>query len=73
MYGVRLCSFTTVPDVQRGRWRWEFSEQFGPTFLGQNGDPLKNQPGDRSPAWAEFEKWFREYRAQHPRTGAEHG
>jgi hypothetical protein len=70
-YGIRLCSFTTVPDVQRGKWRWEFSEQFGPTFLGKNGDPLKNQPVETSPAWKEFNKWLEEYRAGQ-RTGADH-
>lgn len=69
-YGVRLCSFTTVPDVRRGKWRWEFSDIFGPTFLGKNGDPLKNQPGEKSPAWGEFNKWLEEYR-DGKRTGAE--
>ena len=36
---------------------------FGPTFLGKNGEPLKNQPGAHSPAWGAFNDWYKEYQA----------
>lgn len=36
---------------------------FGPTFLDQRGKPLRNQPPERSPAWAAFNEWLKEYRA----------
>lgn len=62
MYGVRICSFHEADgegvDINGRVWRWEFSRQFGPLFTDGNGKPLENQPGERSPAWPVFNRWY---------------
>lgn len=69
-YGVRVCCFHDADGESRcGRWRWEFSKMFGPTFVRKNGEPLKNQPEPREPprhqhpAWVAFEEWLSERNA----------
>lgn len=57
---VHICSFTTVANVQRGRYRFDFSEMFGPLFLSKRGVPLENQPQPGSAAWVAFDDWYRE-------------
>ena len=47
---------------QRGKlWRWEFTEWMGPTFLRKDGEFMKRQPGEKSPAWSVFEKWHKRH------------
>jgi hypothetical protein len=41
-------------------WKWEFNPWFGPTFLTKNGEPLVNQPGEKSKVWEIFESWLSE-------------
>lgn len=69
-YGVRICSFTNaVAEVSDGRrkYRFEFSEMFGPTLIGKDGDPLKNQPmRENHPFWRPFNAWLAEYRKPRP-------
>jgi hypothetical protein len=66
-YGWRVCSFHDAEgegvDINGRTWRWEFSRQFGPTFLDKDGDPLRVQPAEKSPAWRVFNRWYDEWRA----------
>lgn len=57
---VHICDFTDVHDVRVGRWRFDFSERFGPLLLNRRtGMPLKHQPdSDDHPFWPAFEKWY---------------
>jgi hypothetical protein len=43
-----------------GKWKWRFEPRFGVEFLSKKDEPLKRQPGEKSPAWDEFEKWQKE-------------
>jgi len=44
-------------------WRWEFSPQFGPLFVGKRGNSLKNQPiMPWHRAWEPFETWLKKRR-----------
>lgn len=67
MYGVRICSFHEADgegvDINGRKWRWEFSSQFGPLFVDPRGNPLKVQPGEKSPAWPVFNRWLDQRRA----------
>jgi hypothetical protein len=45
-------------------WRWDYHEYMGPCFLKANGDPLKNQPGEKHPVWDRFDEWVRKYLAE---------
>lgn len=38
-------------------WRWEDHRYLGPTFLRKDGEPLKRQPGEKHPVWAEYYRW----------------
>ena len=40
-------------------WRWDFHWFCGPTFLRKDGEPLKNQPGERHPVWDKFAEWLK--------------
>ena len=44
-------------DKNGKTWKFEMWNQFGPQFLRKDGVPLKNQPGEDSPAWDVFEEW----------------
>ena len=62
-YGVRLCSFHTASGrSEDGKYRWDFSSQFGPLFVSKKGVPLKNQPGEHHPAWTAFERWYKQWK-----------
>jgi hypothetical protein len=50
--------FGEGPDRFGKVWRWEFHEYLGPGFLRKNGELLKNQPSENSPAWDPFYDWF---------------
>lgn len=69
-YGIRICSFVgAVAEVTDGRrkYRFEFSEMFGPTLINQRGDPLKVQPvSERHPFWRPFNAWLADYRKSKP-------
>lgn len=59
-----VCSFVeaTGSAVVNGKeWRWEFHKFCGPTFLCKNGEPLKNQPGEKHPVWEAFNDWLEAY------------
>lgn len=45
-------------------WRWEFHSYLGPTFVGVNGEPLKNQPGEGHPVWPHFNAWLKEWESK---------
>ncbi len=72
---IHICSF--VDDIAEGRgrsgklYRWEFSEMFGPTLIGKNGDPLKNQPINEShDFWTAFTPWhMQRLKLKHGRVG----
>ena len=50
-------------DPEGRAWRFDFDKHTGPVFLRLDGEPLKRQPGPRSPAWVAFDRWFkRRYR-----------
>jgi len=68
MSGVKvLCIFPPPGSLRFGEgkdkngklWRWEFHEYMGPSFLRKDGEPLVNQPGEKSPAWDVFNEWYR--------------
>jgi hypothetical protein len=65
---VHICSFVdTVAEVSDGRrkYRFEFSEMFGPTLIDARGNVLKNQPvRETHPFWRPFNQWLQEYRAK---------
>lgn len=60
-----VCSYAdaTGEGVVGGKtWRWEYSERFGPLFIGKNGMPLENQPkSERHPGWEAFYDWHEEH------------
>jgi len=47
-------------DTAGKEWKWEFNPRFGPTFLTKKGEPLVNQPGEKSKVWEIFESWLSE-------------
>ncbi|MDR3495344.1 MAG: hypothetical protein P4L82_12155 [Ancalomicrobiaceae bacterium] len=47
--------FEIIADGKR--WRFEDSDRFGPLIIDQNGDPLLQQPKERSPFWAAHAQW----------------
>lgn len=51
-------------------WRWQYNPYHGPEFLGTKGQVLKNQPGEKSPAWKPFGRWYQKHKvacAKEPR------
>ena len=44
-------------DSNGKMWRWRFSPHLGPLFERKDGEPLKRQPSEKSPAWDVFEAW----------------
>lgn len=68
-YGIRICSLvdaTHTVKIGKRTWRWEFHHYLGPTFLDHRGEPLKRQPGERSPVWPVFNAWLAEYEKTRP-------
>ncbi len=67
-YRIRICSFVDdIAEVSDGRrkYRFEFSEMFGPTLINERGDPLKVQPiSETHPFWRPFNAWLADYRAK---------
>jgi hypothetical protein len=62
-YGVRVCCLADGEGQSKdGRWRWEFHEYLGPTFVTKDGK-MRKCPGERHPVWREFESWLKEYDA----------
>lgn len=43
-------------------FRFEDSDRFGPLLVRRNGDPTKNQPGERSPFWRPYALWRKQGR-----------
>jgi len=48
-------------DIKGKHWWWEYNPYFGPTFLRKDGEFMKRQPDNQSPAWDVFQKWFVAY------------
>jgi hypothetical protein len=70
-YVARLCLCCTPTHQGEGvdrngrLWRWEFSPQFGPLFVNQQGDPLLVQPmSERHPVWPVFNEWLAAHQAK---------
>lgn len=52
-----------IKGEQKGLWRFEDSDRFGPALIGKDGDLLKNPyPGERSPFWRAHTLWVRQGR-----------
>jgi hypothetical protein len=51
-----------VIETEGKAFRFEDSDRFGPFLLGRSGDPLKVQPGERSPFWRAHRIWVRQGR-----------
>lgn len=58
---MRVCSFTTVPDVRlrvdEREYRFEFSRQFGPAMIGKRGNTVEWMPPHRDPFWRALAWW----------------
>lgn len=65
-----IVTISDAVEGSEGKWRWEFDERFGPTWLKKNGDPRKCQNPGKA-AWAAFDRWYEEYRKEHPRAESE--
>lgn len=51
-----------IVDEAGKQWKFEDSDRFGPFILGQKGDPLSKQPGERSPFWRAHSVWVQQGR-----------
>ena len=63
--GVCLDAWGVGPFVIEGKgtiYRFEDSDRFGPNLIKKDGDPAKNQPGERSPFWKAHRLWVRQGR-----------
>lgn len=47
-----------LKDASGKVWIFEFHKYCGPSVLGKRGELLRRQPGERSPFWDPFQKWF---------------
>jgi hypothetical protein len=52
-----------VKTIYGKTWKFEFSERFGPLFIRPDDMPYVNQPKVTSAAWAAFEDWLDEQKA----------
>jgi len=62
-YCIKGCSHAQWVDilvVNGKKYPFEFNQRFGPVFLRKDGEPKVNQPSEKHPVWAEFEKWLKE-------------
>ena len=50
--------FAEGKDINGKVWRWEFHDYLGPGFLRKDGELLKDQPKENSPAWDPFYDWY---------------
>lgn len=59
---VILCTSPDYRIVDRtGKvWYFEFHSFCGPSVLKKNGDPLKNQPPEKSPFWDAITGWIQQ-------------
>ena len=60
--GTRGIMCTCTPDYvitdETGKeWRFEMNRYSGPVVVGMRGDPLSEQPGQRSAFWPAFRAW----------------
>lgn len=60
---ISICSFHTASGTD-GRYCWDFSEMFGPTFTDKDGRELQKQPRPGTRAWTAFEQWHRELKSE---------
>lgn len=60
MRAIHICFAPPEQRIRVGErvFVFEFHDYLGPTVLGKNGDPLKNQPGKRSTFWPALEAWL---------------
>jgi len=61
-HGVHIDVWGDGPLIMRDgkrKWRFEFSEMFGPTWLKTDGDPSDKQPiCKKNPFWGPFQRWM---------------
>lgn len=51
-------SIHQIRDARGKVWRFEMHRYCGPCVVKQNDDPVKNQPGERSPFWTAVQLWI---------------
>lgn len=51
-----------ITDARGKEWRFEDSDQFGPSIINKRGDILDQQPGERSAFWAAHWEWRKQGR-----------
>ncbi len=51
-----------IKDARGKDWRFEDSDQFGPSIVNKRGDILDRQPGERSAFWRPHWLWVRQGR-----------
>jgi hypothetical protein len=63
----------TMPDalgqyvmVNGKRVYFDFDKRFGPLVLDANGEPRKQQPGERNPFWQPFKIWLDQWWSLRP-------
>jgi hypothetical protein len=71
-----VCSLASAVGVEyeyRGKvYRWDFSEMFGPLWLGEDMEPLADQYRHHAcSCWKAFSKWMAEWREQQAREASQ--
>lgn len=51
-----------VIEVKGRSYRFEDSDRFGPSLIRKDGNPLVNQPRERSPFWEAHHLWVQQGR-----------
>lgn len=41
------------------KWRWDWHNYCGPTFVNKDGSDRKRMPGENHPVWKAIQKWER--------------
>lgn len=62
-YGIRICCLVHAEGstiVNGRKWRWEFHNYLGPTFLDRKGESIASPP-ENHPVWKEFNAWLWNY------------
>lgn len=57
--GVGIVTYADVHQVIAAGHLWRFEHHWfcGPTVVTKRGEPLKRQPGPRSPFWPAHQAW----------------
>ena len=59
-----------IDDTKGRRWRFEDHHYCGPVAVTTKGDPLENQPPEKSPFWECVSLWYKQGKMAHK---LEHG